>query len=188
MTKAQEIADLFLPVFNSPSGIPYSLFNPKSGYKRNYNWAGGSCSILAEFGSLSLEFTYLSDLTGNPIYKQKIDRIFSVIQKVEDNGMYYNYINPNSGTWCNTDATLGALADSFYEYLLKLWLYGDKKDDDLLEVFLKAMKAARTKLIGKTQGGLLFAGEYSRGRLAYKMGHLACFSGGKLFIGSGSIW
>ncbi len=40
------------------------------------------------------------------------------------------------------------------------------------------MKAAKTKLIGKSAGGLTFAGEYSNGNLNQKMGHLACFSGG----------
>ena len=180
LTKAQEIADIFLPVFDTPTGIPYSLFNPKTGSKKNYNWAGGSCSILAEFGTLSLEFNYLSDLSGNEIYRQKIDKIFGVLHKAEDNGMYYNYLNPNSGKWCGNDATMGALADSFYEYLLKLWLYGDKKDEKLLNMYLKAMKAAREKLIAKTAGGLIFAGKYSGDRLAYKMYHLACFTGGNL--------
>jgi hypothetical protein len=47
-------------------------------------------------------------------------------------------------------------------------------------MYLKAMKAAREKLIAKTAGGLIFAGEYSGDRLAYKMGHLACFTGGNL--------
>lgn len=77
------------------------------------------------------------------------------------------------------EATLGALADSFYEYLLKLWIYGNKKDDKLLDTYLNAMEAAKNKLIGKSQAGLTFAGEYQGGRLAYKMGHLACFSAGR---------
>ena len=41
--------------------------------KRNYGWASGSCSILSEFGSLSLEFKYLSDLTGNLVYQEKVN-------------------------------------------------------------------------------------------------------------------
>ena len=45
------------------------LFGRKS--KNNYHWAQ-SCSILAEFGTLSLEFNYLTDLTGNNIYKEKV--------------------------------------------------------------------------------------------------------------------
>jgi len=40
------------------------------------------------------------------------------------------------------------------------------------------MDTARTKLIGKSVGGLTFAGEYQNGDLIYKMGHLACFSAG----------
>lgn len=39
---------------------------------KNYVWASGGCSILSEFGTLSLEFDYLSDLTGNQIYSQKV--------------------------------------------------------------------------------------------------------------------
>ena len=114
----------------------------------------------------------------------KVNNIFKVLAKVEDNGLYYNYINPNSGKWCGRDATLGALADSFYEYLLKLWVYGNKKDNKLLETYLKAMKAARKHLIGKSTNGLTYAGEYANGRLQAKMGHLACFTGGilKFFI------
>lgn len=178
LEKAQEIADLFLPIFDSPTGIPYSLYNPRMKKKKNYQWAAGSCSILAEFGSLSLEFTYLSDMTGNEIYKQKIDKIFKVLDKANKKGVYYNYMNPKTGHWCNSDASLGALADSFYEYLLKLWVYGNKKDDKLLKTYLTAMEAAKSKLIGRSKEGLVFAGEYSGGRLAYKMGHLACFTGG----------
>jgi len=28
LTKAQEVANAILPIFNSPTGIPYSLINP----------------------------------------------------------------------------------------------------------------------------------------------------------------
>ena len=30
LDKAEQIAEAFLPVFDSPTGIPYSLFNPIS--------------------------------------------------------------------------------------------------------------------------------------------------------------
>lgn len=33
---------------------------------------GNACAILAEIGTLSLEFEYLSDLTENSVYKQKV--------------------------------------------------------------------------------------------------------------------
>jgi len=43
-----------------------------SGTGRNWGWASGGCSILAEFGTLHLEFAYLSHITGNPIYLEKV--------------------------------------------------------------------------------------------------------------------
>ena len=82
------------------------------------------------------------------------------------------------------EATLGGLADSFYEYLLKLWLYTNKSNDMLLATYLKAMEAARAKLIAKSHEGLTYAGEYLNGILAPKMGHLACFTGGMFALTS----
>ncbi len=67
----------------------------------NYQWASGGCTILSEAGTLILEFTYLSDMTGNPIYKEKVQRIQKHLNEMEkENGLYYNYINQNTGKWC----------------------------------------------------------------------------------------
>ena len=48
----------------------FSLFRSGSGH--NWGWASGGCSILAELGTLHLEFVYLSKITGNQIYAQKV--------------------------------------------------------------------------------------------------------------------
>ncbi len=42
------------------------------GATKNWGWASGGSSILSEFGSLHLEFQYLTYLTGNPIYLEKV--------------------------------------------------------------------------------------------------------------------
>jgi len=46
-----------------------------SGTGRNWGWASGGCSILAEFGTLHLEFAYLSYITGNPVYLEKVQDV-----------------------------------------------------------------------------------------------------------------
>ncbi len=47
-------------------------------------------------------------MTGKKVYQEKIDRIFQTLNNAEKpEGLYYNYINPNSGQWCNKQATLG---------------------------------------------------------------------------------
>jgi hypothetical protein len=43
-----------------------------SGAGRNWGWASGGSSILAEFGTLHIEFAYLTQITGNPIYLEKV--------------------------------------------------------------------------------------------------------------------
>ena len=51
----------------------------------NYGWASGGQSILAEFGTLHLEFTYLSRITGDPVYATKVRPsicLFSVLDYV----------------------------------------------------------------------------------------------------------
>lgn len=67
---------------------------------KNYGWASGSSSILSEFGTLHLEFSYLSDVTGNNVFKEKVQRIRKVLKDTEKiKGLYPNYINPKTGKW-----------------------------------------------------------------------------------------
>nr|XP_023025140.1 mannosyl-oligosaccharide alpha-1,2-mannosidase IA-like [Leptinotarsa decemlineata] len=98
--KAQQIADKLLPAFDTPTGIPNALINFKTGASKNYGWASGSSSILSEFGTLHLEMAYLSDVTGKPIYRAKVDHIRKVLQEMEKpKGLYPNYLNPKTGNW-----------------------------------------------------------------------------------------
>lgn len=145
---------------------------------KNYAWASSGASILSEFGTMSLEFNYLSDITGNPIFRQKIEQINSVIRKPErSDGLYPNYLNPKTGRWGQQHTSMGALGDSFYEYLLKAWLQSGKTDNNSKLMYIDAMDAATTKLIQRSNGGLTYFAEMKFGRLEHKMDHLACFSG-----------
>lgn len=43
---------------------------------------------------------YLSDITGKPIYRSKVDNIRKVLQDLEKpKGLYPNYLNPKTGKW-----------------------------------------------------------------------------------------
>ncbi|KAK6024697.1 glycosyl hydrolase family 47, partial [Ostertagia ostertagi] len=98
--KAEEIAKLLLPAFDTPTGIPYAVVNVVTGSAKNYGWASGQSSILSEFGSLQLEFDYLSHVTGNKIYSEKIERIRDFLTNMDKpNGLYPLYLNPKTGKW-----------------------------------------------------------------------------------------
>lgn len=67
---------------------------------KNYGWASGGSSILSEFGTLHLEFSYLSDVTGNQLYRNKVEHIRQVIRGLEKpRGLYPNYLSPKTAKW-----------------------------------------------------------------------------------------
>ena len=130
--KAVHIVDKLLPAFDTPTGIPYALVNMKTGNAKNFGWASGGSSILSEFGTLHMEFAYLSDITGNPVYKKKVEKIRRTVKEVErPKKLYPNYLHPKTGKWGQQHTSVGALGDSFYEYLLKEWLRSGKRDEEV---------------------------------------------------------
>uniref|UniRef100_A0A8C9Y7G4 alpha-1,2-Mannosidase n=1 Tax=Sander lucioperca TaxID=283035 RepID=A0A8C9Y7G4_SANLU len=184
--KAVELGEKLLPAFKTPTGIPWpcasvSLF----GIGRNWPWASGGSSILAEYGTLHLEFMHLSKLSGNPEFAQKVMNIRKVLNRLDKpQGLYPNYLNPNSGQWGQHHVSVGGLGDSFYEYLLKAWLMSDKTDEEGKRMYYDALQAIETNLIRKSSGGLTYIAEWKGGLLEHKMGHLTCFAGGMIALGA----
>ncbi|XP_017468399.1 PREDICTED: mannosyl-oligosaccharide alpha-1,2-mannosidase IA-like [Rhagoletis zephyria] len=177
--KAQHIADKLLPAFQTPTGIPYALVNTRTGASRNYGWASGGSSILSEVGTLHCEFVYLSDITGNPLYRERVQTIRQVLKEIEKpKGLYPNFINPKTGKWGQMHMSLGALGDSFFEYLLKAWLQSGQVDEEAREMFDDAMVSINEHMIRTSSGGLTYVSDLKFDRLEHKMDHLACFAGG----------
>lgn len=73
--------------------------------------------------------------------------------------------------------SLGALGDSFYEYLLKAWIQSGQTDADARQMYDDAMEAIVNNIIQTSPGGLIYASDMKFERLEHKMDHLACFSG-----------
>ena len=184
-------------------GLPLALINPSTGQARNYGWASGGSSILSELGSLHLEFVYLSATTGDRKYAQKVHKIRQFLDRMTKpyDGLYMNYINPYTGYWGEDSISIGALGDSYYEYLIKSWVQSNRTDLQSRRMFDTAIDAIRKHLVQKSRSGIhrnsrlyilnviLIAGltylaKQSYGRLEHKMEHLACFSGGMFSLGA----
>uniref|UniRef100_A0A1A7Y3I6 alpha-1,2-Mannosidase n=1 Tax=Iconisemion striatum TaxID=60296 RepID=A0A1A7Y3I6_9TELE len=183
--KAVELGEKLLPAFSTPTGIPRGVINLGSGTSWSWGWASAGSSILAEFGTLHLEFVHLTELSNNPIYKEKVMNIRKLLNKIEKpHGLYPNFLSPVSGNWVQHHVSIGGLGDSFYEYLIKSYLMSDKKDEDAKKMYYSAMEAIEANLVQKSPGGLTYMAEWRGGILDHKMGHLACFSGGMIGIGA----
>ncbi|KAI7806453.1 putative mannosyl-oligosaccharide 1 [Triplophysa rosa] len=183
--KVVELGEKLLPAFNTPTGIPRGVINLGSGTSWGWGWASAGSSILAEFGTLHLEFLHLSELSGNPTFTEKVMNIRKLLNKIEKpRGLYPNFLSPVSGNWVQHHVSIGGLGDSFYEYLIKSYLMSDKTDEEAKRMYYSAMEAIETNLVQKSQGGLTYVAEWRGGILDHKMGHLACFSGGMIGIGA----
>ncbi|OZJ06899.1 hypothetical protein BZG36_00037 [Bifiguratus adelaidae] len=67
LDKAEELVSLLLPAFDSPTGMPWQNVDFDSGKSAPSGFPNGA-SVLAEVGTVQLEFTHLSYLTGNWTY------------------------------------------------------------------------------------------------------------------------
>lgn len=80
--------------------------------------------------------------------------------------------------------SIGALGDSFYEYLLKAWLQSGREDTVAKTMFIDAMQAMTRILLQTSPGGLMYFSDMRFDRLEHKMDHLGCFSGEFLIFSS----
>ncbi|KAE8655597.1 Mannosyl-oligosaccharide 1,2-alpha-mannosidase MNS3 [Hibiscus syriacus] len=126
----------------------------------------GDKSSTSEVSTLQLEFNYLSEISGDP--------------------------NPQSGQFIGEEIRLGSRGDSYYEYLIKVWLQLRSIQDGnftyLYDMHEEAMRGVRHLLVQKTiPNELVFVGELPSGpsgTLHPKMDHLVCFLPGTLALGA----
>lgn len=83
--------------------------------------------------------------------------------------------------------SLGALGDSYYEYLLKAWLQSGQTDAEARDMFDDAMSSIITHMVRKSSNGLTYVSDLKFDRLEHKMDHLACFAGGLFGLGAKTL-
>jgi len=179
LDKAADLGKRCLPAFDTPTGLPHPQITVSNGATYN-SWTGDD-SLLAELGTLQLEFRQLSVLTGNPVFRRKVENVYKALRNKDRNGMFPTKFNRNSGRESGY-YTFGGLSDSFYEYLLKMWLQGGRTEPKWRTMYDKAIDGMVTLL--KRKAGVTYVGQQQGGRHVAKMEHLACFVPGMLALGA----
>lgn len=193
LERAVELADRLLPALNSTSGFPMPRWN----IARGGGTATGEPTILAEAGSLQLEFRYLTAATGDLRYGRAADACFDAIQATGAVGLMPVQLTPPEHSPPRALATryaMGALADSYYEYLLKQWVQSPAEErfkDAWLMVMdqlpaLVRPKPDPEKASGKAPHFKLVEAD-TGGAPIFKMDHLSCFVPGMIALGLMSL-
>ncbi|HEY0977902.1 MAG TPA: glycoside hydrolase family 47 protein [Flavobacteriales bacterium] len=150
LAKTVDFADRLLKAFDTPTGIPTYSVNLRTGKQ------SGDTVNVAEAATNILELGILSHYTGDPKYYAAGKRAtLAIHERRSAIGLVGTDINVRTGAWTNTQSSICAGVDSYFEYLYKAWVL--LQDPDLERVWKEAIAPVHTHL-PVTKDGLLWYG------------------------------
>ena len=200
LAKAREVGDMLYIAFDTPNRMPITRWNLHAAGNGDYQQAHDNV-LLAEIGSFSLEFIRLSLITGDPKWFDAVQRVMEVFQIQQHNtllpGMWPVVVNARTQRFDqHSDYTLGAMADSLYEYLPKTHalvggllpmyekMYRESMDTAIRHNLFRPMLPDGKDVL---LSGLVKVSKQGDGTFTTKLRpegqHLVCFAGGMLALG-----
>ncbi|KAF1998278.1 glycoside hydrolase family 47 protein [Amniculicola lignicola CBS 123094] len=198
LEKAMELGDMIYASFDTPNRMPITRWNSVMAAKGEKQSAAAN-GIIAEMASFQLEFTRLSQLTGDMRYYDAVVRVSNVLEEQQNRtkipGLWPVGIDVQTPDLTQGNLfTLGGMSDSAYEYLGKTYQLlhgGGPTGQQYKKMYTAAMNAITTHLLFRprtpnkadilmpnsirVEGPLLLPDHTAQ--------HLACFAGGMLTLG-----
>lgn len=180
--KAYDLGDRLLHCFDNSIPVPYS--DVKLNERTPRFLAESSTS---EVSSLQIEFRELSILANESRLIEAPERTSQHLHdqvQARNDPLVPFYISPSTGRFLSSMITLGARADSYYEYLLKQYFQTGRSQFEL--DYVRAVQAIQQRLMQTTGGPLALqypAELFQAGNVNPKMDHLVCFLPGTLVLG-----
>ncbi|CAL8070238.1 unnamed protein product [Calicophoron daubneyi] len=186
LEKAENLGPRLLSAFDPQSVLPRSEINLRRHSSKSTAWP--VLQSLSEVSSIQLELNQLTVLIGNMTYALEGSKILKHLHAIgKTHGLLNTLLFTRSGQPEHSSVvSLGAHGDSFYEYLLKVWVQNKKAAEFLRQDYIAAIQSIKDLLVGYSKpSGYLFVGELqSSGRMYSKMDHLTCFLPGTLAYGT----
>ncbi|KAK4242238.1 endoplasmic reticulum mannosyl-oligosaccharide 1,2-alpha-mannosidase [Achaetomium macrosporum] len=197
LRKAVEVGDTLYKAFDTPNHMPITRWDIHAAARGEKQVAPNNV-LIAEIGSLSMEFTHLSMLTGDAKWFDAVQRITDEMAAQQDStalpGLWPLAANAeesifNSGSFF----TLGAMADSTYEYLPKMAAMTGGLLPGYQTMYEKAIDTATKhnffRPLTPTNEDILISGEVHAKddgsiELEPHGQHLTCFLGGLMALGA----
>lgn len=196
LAKAIELGDLLYIAFNTDNRMPVDFINFETA-KTGKALAVEAGVVSASPGSLSLEMTRLSQITGNPKYYTAIHGLMSLFHQNQNRtslpGMWPMMVSMRRmDVTTGNQYTLAGNADSLYEYLPKMHglLQGaEPMFEDMSTTFLDAAnKHMLFRPMVPGEDDILISGNVNVDQMGQPMldpesEHLACYLGGAFALG-----
>lgn len=194
--KARELGEMLYVAFDTPNRLPGFWLNYKDA--REGRQVAGVHDPSASPSSLCLEFTRLSQLTGDPKWYDATDRVTRFLERVQNDtllpGMWPTALDFQHEAANDNMFTLGALADSLYEYLPKMDALLGGRDKTYEKLYRNSMDTIINNLLFRPMAPgneeLLFTGDMHvnpdpANHLDFvpESQHLSCFAGGMFALG-----
>ncbi|KEY73728.1 hypothetical protein S7711_06304 [Stachybotrys chartarum IBT 7711] len=188
LAKSMELGDAIYAAFDTPNRLPARWLDYGKA-KRGQQLADVRAPI-ATVGTLSLELTRLSQLTGDPKYYDAADRVKQFFRQFQNEtlipGLWPQVVNCRNETMDYRVFTLGAGSDSVYEYLPKMHALLGGRDPEYEHMTVQALDALRDNVLFRpmtpSDEDILLAGNAvnrdGKTSLVPEMQHLTCFAGG----------
>jgi len=195
--KAVEVGEMLLIAFDTPNRFPIT----------RWEWARAANGdrqttpdfmLVSELGSLTLEFTRLSQLTGDPRWYDAVNRIMTLFDNQQSvtklPGLWPVVVDPrHENLTVDTYFTFGGMSDSLYEYLPKEYILLGGHVAMYQKMYEQSITAATEALFFRPMtpneddiliSGDAFASEDGSTYASEPKGqHLGCFTGGTLALG-----
>ncbi|BCR86649.1 glycoside hydrolase family 47 protein [Aspergillus chevalieri] len=186
LTQSKKLADVLKFAFDTKSGVPINDVNITS-----HGNDGLTYNSLAGMGTLTLEWTRLSDLTGDPEYARLSQRAQEYLLHPQPAssepfpGLVGSNIDIATGNFTDAAVSWNGGADSFYEYLIKMYVYDPRRFGLYKDRWVAAAHSTIEHLQShpSSRPDLTFLASYNRGRLGLNAQHLTCFDGGSFLLG-----
>jgi mannosyl-oligosaccharide alpha-1,2-mannosidase len=191
LARSVELGKILGRGFETTSGLLLSRFDAGS----KSPWFVNGWVSLAEVGSMTLELTRLSQVTGDRWFFDRAQRAIDYIQNVVTPASELAPLIPiafdsNVGHAIAGYYSFGASADSYYEYLIKQHQLIGGATDQYANMYEKAIDKAHEVLAVdlpyyRGRGMMTFSGRNHPGHgHRFDLEHLTCFAGGMLGLGA----
>ncbi|KAF6805322.1 mannosyl-oligosaccharide alpha-mannosidase precursor [Colletotrichum sojae] len=202
LSQAKRLADNLKVAFDTPTGVPDNtlVYDPKP--RKN----GSTTNGIATIGTLVLEWTRLSDLTGENEYANLSQRGEEFLLRPNEEvfpGLLGTDVFISNGSFADRSGGWNGGTDSFYEYLIKMWVYDQKRFSLYRDRWVAAADSSIKFLASNptTRPDLTFLAAYTNAQLRFVSTHrkqalssrlfkaalirvpVACFDGGNFVLG-----